>query len=87
MFDSTRAGSGYRLLYIMKGLSNGVSRLTGGEANSFASPWSTDGHRIVYTSFGLTDSYITVFNADGSNHTALDQVQGSADDQMPFWHP
>jgi Tol biopolymer transport system component len=84
VFDSTRTGSDYRLLYIMKGLGNDVSRLTGGEANSFAGPWPPDGQRIVYTTLGLANSDIAVINADGSNQTTLDQVQGS-DEGFPNW--
>jgi Tol biopolymer transport system component/putative hemolysin len=86
VFDSTRGGSGYRDLYVMNSQGNDVSRLTRGEANNFAGPWSPDGTRIVYTTYGVTNSYIAVIDADGSNQIALDQVQGS-DEGFPDWSP
>ena len=86
VFDSTRGSIGYRDLYVMNSLGYDVSRLTRGEANSFAGPWSPDGERIVYTAFGPTNSYIAVMNADGSEQIPLAQVEGS-DEGFPDWSP
>ena len=86
VFDSTRGGSGYRDLFLMNSDGSGVTRLTEGDSNSFAGPWSPDGQRIVYTAYGLTNSYIAVINADGSGQTVLDQVEGS-DEGFPAWSP
>ena len=86
VFDSTRGGNGYRDLYVMKSNGTDVKRLTQGDSNSFAGPWSPDGLRIVYTGFGPTNSYVAAINADGSGETILDQVQGS-DEGFPDWSP
>jgi putative hemolysin len=90
VFDSTRGGV-YRDLYIMNAGGYDLSRLTQGEAGSIAGPWSPDGQRIVYTSFGLTTSDIWVINADplagavGSpvNLTNTPEV----DEGFPAWSP
>jgi putative hemolysin len=86
VFDSTLGGSGYRDLYVMNSDGYDVSRLTQGEANSIAGPWSPDGQRIVFTTFGLTNSYIALINADGSGQSTLDMVDGS-DEGFPDWSP
>jgi Tol biopolymer transport system component/putative hemolysin len=85
VFDSNRAGD-YRDLYVMNSDGYDLSRLTRGDSNSFAGPWSPDGQRIVYTTFGLTNSYIAVINADGSNIQTLDAIDGS-DEAFPAWSP
>jgi Tol biopolymer transport system component len=85
VFDSTRGGD-YRDLYLMKSDGYDLSRITRGEANSFAGPWSPDGQRIVFTTFGLTNSSIAVTNADGNGQTILAQVEGS-DEGFPDWSP
>lgn len=86
VFDSTRSGSGYRDLYVMSTDGTDVIRLTEGDSNSFAGPWSPDGQRIAYTTFGPTNSYIAVINADGSGQAIIDQVEGS-DEGFPDWSP
>ena len=86
VFDSTRGGSGYRDLFVMNSLGYDMSRLTRGEADSFAGPWSPDGQRIVYTTFGLTNSYIATINADGSGQGTLVAIDGS-DEAFPDWSP
>jgi TolB protein len=85
VFDSTRAGP-YRDLYVMNSDGTQVSRLTQGEADNLAGPWSPDGQRIVYTAFGLTNSVIAVINADGSQPVSLSAIQGS-DEGFPDWSP
>lgn len=85
VFDSTRGGD-YRDLYSMDNKGLNMSRLTRGEANSFAGPWSPDGQRIVYTAFGLTNSYLALINPDGTGQTSIDQVEGS-DEGFPDWSP
>jgi hypothetical protein len=86
VFDSDRGGDQIRDLYTMTSDGYDLSRLTRRDANSFAGPWSPDGQRILYTSFGPTNSYIAVINADGSGSTILDQVEGS-DEGFPAWSP
>jgi len=85
VFDSTRGGF-YRDLYIMNIGGYDLSRLTHGEADSFAGPWSPDGQRIVYTTYGLKNSNITVMNVDGSGQRVVDRVEGS-DEGFPDWSP
>jgi putative hemolysin len=83
VFDSTRGGA-YRDLYLMNSDGDDMSRLTRGEANSIAGPWSPDGQRIVFTTFGLANSTIAVINADGSGQTTLSAIEGS-DEAFPAW--
>jgi len=85
VFDSTRGGV-YRDLYVMNGDGYDMSRLTRGETSSFAGPWSPDGQRIVFTTFGLTNSTIAMINADGSGLTTLSAIEGS-DEAFPDWSP
>ncbi len=85
VFDSDRAGD-YRDLYVMNTEGMDLSRLTRGDSNNFAGPWSPDGKQIVFTSFGLTNSFIARVNADGSDQVTLDAVDGS-DEGFPDWSP
>jgi TolB protein len=85
VFDSTRAGE-YRDLWLMSLAGTPPTRLTEGEADSFAGPWSPDGTRIVYTCFGLTASDICVINADGTGMLNLTNTQ-SVDEGFPAWSP
>jgi Tol biopolymer transport system component/putative hemolysin len=94
VFDSTRGGV-YRDLYVMPapgsqaqvtGDDYALSRLTQGEADSFAGPWSPDGTRIVYTAFGLTTSDIMVINADGTGQVNLTDTP-NIDEGFPAWSP
>jgi Tol biopolymer transport system component/putative hemolysin len=85
VFDSTRGGD-YRDLYVMNAEGSDLNRLTEGEANSLAGPWSPDGTRIVYTAFGLTTSDIMVMNADGSGLVNLTNTP-DIDEGFPSWSP
>jgi len=85
VFDSTRGGA-YRDLYQVYSGGEGVARLTQGEADSIAGPWSPDGTRIVYTTFGLTTSDIAVMNADGSGQVNLTNT-ADVDEGFPAWSP
>ncbi|PWB52698.1 MAG: hypothetical protein C3F13_11190 [Anaerolineales bacterium] len=85
VFDSNRGGD-YRDLYLMSTEGMDLSRLTRGDSNNFAGPWSPDGKQIIFTSFGLTNSFIAAINADGSNQVTLDAVDGS-DEAFPAWSP
>jgi Tol biopolymer transport system component/putative hemolysin len=89
VFDSTRGGD-YRDLYVMDRDGYNMSRLTRGEADSIAGPWSPappgGGTRIVYTAFGLTTSDIWVMNADGSDPVNLTDTP-DVDEGFPAWSP
>ena len=92
VFDSTRGGD-YRDLYVMNRDGYDLSRLTRGEADSIAGPWSpalpgggTGGARIVYTAFGLTTSDIWVIHADGGSPVNLTNTP-DIDEGFPAWSP
>ncbi|NJD58798.1 MAG: DUF333 domain-containing protein [Anaerolineae bacterium] len=85
VFDSNRAGD-YSDLYLMDTAGMNLSRLTSGDSNNFAGPWSPDGKRILFTSFGLTNSFIAVINADGTDQGRYEMLQG-ADLAFPAWSP
>jgi putative hemolysin/dipeptidyl aminopeptidase/acylaminoacyl peptidase len=85
VFDSTR-GSGYRDLYVMDMDGANVTRVTPGEGDSFAGPWSPDGTRIVFTGFGPFNSFIASIRADGSDLVVLSSVPDS-DEGFPDWSP
>jgi len=85
VFDSTRGGV-YRDLYVMNREGYDLSRLTRGEADSIAGPWSPDGTRIVYTAFGLTTSDVWVMNADGTGQVNLTNSP-DVDEGFPAWSP
>ena len=85
LFSSNRGGD-YQDLYLQAFGSNVLTRLTQGESNTFPGPFSPDGKKIVFTGFGLTESYVGVMNADGSDPvdlTALPDVS----DGFPAWSP
>jgi Tol biopolymer transport system component/putative hemolysin len=85
VFDSTRDGA-HRDLYGLDTASGAVTRLTQGELDNFAGPWSPDGLRILFTSYGLTNSRIAEINADGSGEQTLSEIDGS-DEGFPAWSP
>jgi putative hemolysin len=85
VFNSTRGGA-YRDLYLVYSGGEGVARLTQGEADSIAGPWSPDGTRIAYTAFGLTTSDIWVMNADGTEPVNLTDTP-DVDEGFPAWSP
>jgi dipeptidase D len=85
VFDSTRGGE-YRDLWVMSVDGTPPTRLTEGEANNFAGPWSPDGTRVVYTCGGLTTSDICIVNADGTGMLNLTDTP-NVDEGFPAWSP
>ena len=83
VFSSNRNGA-YADLYVMNLDGSGLTLLAQGDLNFFAGPWSPDGHKLLYTGFGLVHSYVGVMNADGSNQTDLSQ-QPNTDEAFPAW--
>lgn len=63
-----------------------VTRLTTGESNTFAGPFSPDGRRILFTGFGLVHSFVGVMNADGTSPQDLSQ-NPDRDEGFPAWSP
>ncbi|HLO32444.1 MAG TPA: hypothetical protein VK249_25055 [Anaerolineales bacterium] len=85
LFTSDRGGS-YDDLYLLDTTSLQVTRLTQGDSNVFAGPFSPDGKQILFTGFGLTHSYVGVMNADGSDPMDLTNEPNS-DEAFPAWSP
>ena len=85
LFMSNRSGP-YTDLYLLDTTSLQVTRLTQGDSNTFAGPFSPDGKQILFTGFGLTHSYIGLMNADGSNQVDLTN-QPDGDEAFPTWSP
>jgi Tol biopolymer transport system component len=84
LFSSSRGGS-YQDLYLLDLTSSQVTRLSQGDSNTFAGPFSPDGSQIAYTGFGLTHSYVGVMAADGSDPVNLTHAE--ADEAFPTWSP
>jgi Tol biopolymer transport system component len=85
LFSSNRGGD-YQDLYLQAFGTNALTRLTRGESNTFAGPFSPDGKKIVFTGFGLTESYVGVMNADGSDPLDLTDL-ADVSDGFPAWSP
>ena len=85
VFSSDRGGD-YDDLYLIDLDGANLVRLTEGESNSFAGPFSPNGQQIVYTYFGLTTSDIYVIDADGNGQTNLTGLPDS-DEGFPNWSP
>jgi Tol biopolymer transport system component len=85
VFSSNRGGS-YDDLYLLNINDSSLVRLTSGDSNTFAGPFSADGKQILFTGFGLTKSYVGVMNADGSGAKNLTN-EADVDDAFPAWSP
>lgn len=85
VFSSDRGGE-YSGIYVMKSGTTSATSLAGSDSNYFAGPWSPDGQKLLYTGFGLTNSFVGVMNADGSSQADLTQ-QVSSDEGFPAWSP
>jgi Tol biopolymer transport system component len=85
LFSSKRGGD-YQDLYLQEFGSGQITRLTHGDSSTFAGPFSPNGKKIVFTGFGLTDSYVGVMNADGSDPVNLTNLP-DVSDGFPAWSP
>jgi Tol biopolymer transport system component len=85
LFSSNRGGY-YDDLYVLDFTSKQVTRLTSGDSNTFPGPFSPDGTKLLFTGFGLTNSYIGVMNADGTNPVDL-SARPDVDEGFPCWSP
>ena len=84
LFNSNRGGA-YADLYLLEPGSGQLTRLTQGSSNTFPGPFSPDGKQIIFTGFGLTNSYIGLMNADGSQPANL--TNADVDEGFPAWSP
>jgi Tol biopolymer transport system component len=85
IFYSNRDG-GVNNIYLLTIGNTSPFILTQGQDSYFSGPYSPDGNRILFTGFGLTNSYVGVMNADGSNPVNLTN-QTNSDDAFPAWSP
>lgn len=85
VFYSNR-NSGSNNIYILDMAQSTLTALTHGNENFFSGPFSPDGSRLLFTGFGLTNSYIGVMNADGSDPIHLTN-QPNSDEGFPAWSP
>ena len=70
LFRSNRDGD-YQDLYVMSLDGTNTLRLTGGGSTYEPCGWSPDGSKILFTGWGLTETYVGVMNADGTGVTDL----------------
>ena len=85
MFYSSR-DEGYNDIYLLKIGDTEQVRLTQSQTISFSGPFSPDGNLLLFTGFGLTNSYIGVMNPDGTDPVNLTN-QPNSDDGFPAWSP
>lgn len=85
VFYSNRDGGMNNIFQFTIG-SSSTFILTQGQDSYFTGPYSPDGNRILFTGFGLTNSYVGVMNADGSNPMNITN-QTDSDDSFPAWYP
>lgn len=85
VFGSTRDGA-YTNIYLLNIVDGSVIQLTKNESNTFPGPFSPDGSQLLFTGFGLTNSYIGLMNADGSNPVDLSARPG-VDEGFATWSP
>lgn len=85
LFTSNRGGD-YQDLYLQKFGTGNITRLTQEDASTFPGPFSPDGKKIVFTGSGLTNSYVGVMNADGSDPVNLTNLP-DVSDGFPAWSP
>jgi Tol biopolymer transport system component len=85
VFSSNRGGY-YDDLYLLDFTTSQLTRLTRGESNTFAGPFSPDGSKLLFTGFGLTNSYVGVMNVDGTNAVDL-SGRNTVDEGFATWSP
>lgn len=85
VFSSNRGGV-YDDIYTMRLDGSELTRLTEGESNFFAGPWSPDGSRLLFTGYGLTTSYVGMMNTDGSGLVDFSQ-RPEVDEGFAAWSP
>ncbi|MGB9669477.1 MAG: TolB family protein, partial [Anaerolineales bacterium] len=83
VFYSNRNGGINNIYLLMVGRTTPLI-LTQGQNGYFSGPFSPDGNRLLFTGFGLTNSYVGMMNSDGSNPVNLTN-QTNSDDAFPAW--
>jgi Tol biopolymer transport system component len=85
VFGSNR-DSDYMNIYTINTVSKQVTRLTSNDSNTVPGPFSPDGMKLLFTGFGLTNSFVGVMNADGSDPVNL-SGRPTVDEGFPAWSP
>jgi dipeptidyl aminopeptidase/acylaminoacyl peptidase len=85
LFSSNRAG-GLKDLYLFDLTTNSVQRLTRGDSNVFAGPFSPDGMSFLCTAFGVFHSYIARIDMETGEAVNL-SGEIESDEGFPAWSP
>jgi Tol biopolymer transport system component len=85
VFGSNRDSS-YSNIYLLSTADGSVSQLTKNESNTFPGPFSPDGTKLLFTGYGLTNSYVGLMNADGSDPVDL-SARPDVDEGFASWSP
>jgi Tol biopolymer transport system component len=85
VFGSDR-GNGYSNIYLLNSSDGSVVQLTNNESNTFPGPFSPDGKKLLFTGYGLTNSYVGLMNSDGSNPVDL-SARSDVDEGFATWSP
>ena len=85
VFGSNRDGD-YSNIYLMNTADKSTIQLSKNKSNTFPGPYSPNGALLLFTGFGLTNSYVGVMNADGSNVQDLSN-RPDTDEGFPTWAP
>jgi Tol biopolymer transport system component len=85
VFGSNRDGD-FINIYTLNTFDGNVTRLTMGDTNTFPGPFSPDGKLLLFTGYGLTNSFVGVMNADGTDPVDL-SGRPTVDEGFPTWSP
>lgn len=85
VFGSNR-DSDYTNIYLLNTGEGIVTRLTTGDSNTFPGPFSPNGEQLLFTGYGLTNSFIGLINADGTDPVDL-SGRPATDEGFPAWSP
>jgi len=76
----------YSNLYLLDTATGYIYPLTRVKSNVFPGPFSPDGTQMLFTGFGITNSFVGVKNADGTDRLNLSPDQ-QIDEGFPAWSP
>ena len=85
VFGSNRDGD-FPNIYLLTTSDGNVTRLTLGDSNTFPGPFSPNGSQLLFTGFGLTNSFVGLMNADGTDPVDL-SGRPTVDEGFPTWSP
>ncbi len=85
VFGSNRDGD-YTNIYMVNMFDGKITRLTTNDSNTFPGPFSPDGSKLLFTGFGLTNSFVGLMNSDGTDQVDLSNRM-STDNGFATWSP